>query len=69
MWRTLAPFFTILLPIGLGLGVVVLFIDGKVGAATAIAVAFALTAVAITSVILHVGADDDATEGPESRLR
>ena len=69
MWRTLLPFLTILLPIALGLGVVILFIDGKIGAATAIAVSFALPAVAITSVVLHVGADDESTEGPESRLR
>ncbi len=69
MWRSYLPIFTIVLPITLGMTVVFLFIDGSIGAATAIAVSFALTAVAVTSVILNVGAEDDSTEGPESRLR
>lgn len=63
------PVFTIVLPITLGMVVVFLFIEGSIGAATAIAVSFALTAVAVTSVILNVGAEDDSTEGPQSRLR
>ena len=69
MWRAYLPVLTIVLPITLGMVVVFLFIEGSIGAATAIAVSFALTAVAVTSVILNVGAEDDSTEGPQSRLR
>lgn len=69
MWRAYMPIFTIVVPITLGMAVIFLFVEGMIGAATAIAVSFALTAVAITSVILYVGSDDESTEGPESRLR
>ena len=69
MWRSYLPILTIVVPIVLGMAVVFLFIDGTVGAATAIAVSFALAAIAVTSVILYVGSDDESTEGPESRLR
>jgi hypothetical protein len=69
MWRTLQPIVTIVLPIALGLGVVFMFIEGAIGAATAIAVSFALTAVAVTAVNHQLGTDDDSTQGPESRLR
>jgi hypothetical protein len=69
MWRSYLPVLTIVLPIALGMAVIFLFIEGTIGAATAIAVSFALTAVAVTSVIVTIGADDDSTEGPESRLR
>lgn len=69
MWRSYLPVLTIVLPITLGMAVVFLFIEGNIGAATAIAVSFALTAIAVTAVIQYVGSDDDSTEGPESRLR
>jgi hypothetical protein len=69
MWRMLMPIFTIVLPVALGMAVVFLFIDGAIGAATAIAVSFALTAVAVTAVMVHLGSDDDSTQGPESNLR
>jgi Kef-type K+ transport system membrane component KefB len=67
MWRTLLPIFTIVLPVMLGMGSVFLFIEGTISAATAIVVAFAMTAVAITAGLVQLG--DDEAKGPESRLR
>jgi hypothetical protein len=69
MWRMLMPIFTIVLPVALGMAVVFLFIEGAIGVATAIAVSLALTAVAVTAVMVQLGGDDDSTQGPESRLR
>ena len=65
----LMPIFTIVLPVTLGMAVVFLFIEGTIGVATAIVISFALTAVAVTAVMVQLGSDDDSTQGPESRLR
>ena len=69
MWRVLMPIFTIVLPVTLGMAVVFLFIEGAIGVATAIVISFALTAVAVTAVMVQLGSDDDSTQGPESHLR
>jgi uncharacterized membrane protein HdeD (DUF308 family) len=69
MWRVLMPIFTIVLPVVLGMAVVFLFIEGTIGVATAIAISFALTAIAVTAVMVQLGSEDDSTQGPESRLR
>ena len=66
MWRMLMPIFTIVLPVTLGMLVVFLFIEGTIGAATAIVASFTLTAVAVAAAMVQLGADD---EGPASRLR
>jgi Kef-type K+ transport system membrane component KefB len=68
MWRTLMPIFTIVLPVTLGMAAVFLFIEDTIGAATAIVVSFAMTAIAITAGLVQLG-DDESAKGPESRLR
>ena len=69
-WRAWVPALAVGLPIVLALVLIFLFIDGVIGAATAIAACFALGAVAITVLMLH-GEEredsEDSDQGPWMR--
>ena len=62
--RPFVPVIAIGLPIVLGLALVYLYVDGRIGVATALAACFALGAVVTTALLMHGDDDQEPDPGP-----
>jgi hypothetical protein len=62
--RSFVPLIAIGLPILLGLALLYLYVDGRIGVATAMAACFALGAVVATALVMHGDDDQEADPGP-----
>ncbi|HEX3058975.1 MAG TPA: hypothetical protein VHP62_06400 [Usitatibacter sp.] len=62
--RSLAPVLAIAVSIVLGLALVYLYMDDRIGVATVMAACFALGAVIATALLLHGGDEQETDPGP-----
>jgi len=62
--RPFVPLIAIGLPIVLGLALIYLYVDGRIGVATVMAACFALGAVVATALLMHGNDDQEADPGP-----
>ncbi len=68
MWRTWFPPLAFAGSIIAGLVLAYSFLQGDISTATMLVAAFAFAAFAVTAVMLHWPADDDASDEPPPRL-
>ena len=62
--RPFVPLIAIGLPVFLGLALIYLYVDGRIGVATALAACFALGAVVATALLMHGEDDQETDHGP-----
>jgi len=62
--RPFVPLIAVGLPIVLGLALLYLYVDGRIGVATVMVACFALGAVAATALLMHGDDDQEADPGP-----
>ena len=62
--RPFVPLIAVGLPIVLGLALLYLYVDGRIGVATVTVACFALGAVVATALLMHRDDDQEADPGP-----